>query len=190
MTTISILGKGNMGSTIAGLAEKAGYTVEAFDSSDADRPVTGDIVVLAVPYAALSDIVSQRADQLVGKVVVDITNPLDYQTGSLVVAPDSSAAAEVAQAVPSARVLKAFNTNFGPTLAAGTVGDTPTTVLVAGDDEGAKAQLSEFVTAAGLNSADVGPLSRARELEALAVLQIGLAMTGKASWTGGFALHS
>ena len=190
MSTVNIFGQGNMGQAIAGLAEKAGHTVEFFGRDDTDKPVTGDIVVLAVPYAALSDIVSQRADQLAGKVVVDITNPLDFQTGSLVVAPDSSAAAEVAQAVPSARVLKAFNTNFGPTLAAGTVGGTPTTVLVAGDDEGAKAQLSELVTAAGLNAADVGPLARARELEALGVLQIGLAMTGKASWTGGFALHS
>ena len=190
MSTVSILGKGNMGSTIAGLAEKAGHSVETFDSSDADKPVTGDLVFLAVPYAAVSEIVAQRGDQLAGKVVVDITNPLDFQTGSLLVPSDSSAAAEIAQAVPSARVLKAFNTNFGPTLAAGTVGDQPTTVLIAGDDEGAKAQLAEIVTGAGLNAADVGPLARARELEAVGLLQIGLAMTGKASWTGGFALHA
>ena len=190
MTTVSILGKGNMGSTIAGLVEKAGHTVEAFDSSDADKPVTGDLVVLAVPYPAIAQILSERAEQLAGKVVVDITNPLDYQTGSLVVPADSSAAAEIAATVPTARVLKAFNTNFGPTLATGSVGDQATTVLIAGDDESAKAQLTEIVTGAGLNAVDTGPLARARELEALALLQIGLAMSGKASWTGGFALHA
>jgi hypothetical protein len=190
MTTVSILGKGNMGSTIAGLVEKAGHTVEAFDSSDADKPVTGDIVVLAVPYPAIAQIVSERSEQLAGKVVVDITNPLDFQTGSLVVPADSSAAAEIAAAVPTARVLKAFNTNFGPTLASGTVGGQVTTVLIAGDDESAKAQLTEIVTGAGLAAADTGPLARARELEALALLQIGLAMSGKASWTGGFALQA
>jgi len=190
MTTISILGQGNMGSTIAALVEKAGHTVEAFDSSTADKPVTGDVVVLAVPHPAVAEILAQRSDQLAGKVVVDITNPLDYQTGALTVPADSSSAAQIAQALPTARVLKAFNTNFGPTLAAGTVGDQPTTVLIAGDDDDAKAQLAEIVTASGLKAADVGPLARARELESLALLQIGLAMSGKTSMTGGFALHS
>ena len=189
MTSIDILGKGNMGSAIAMLAERAGHTVEVFDSADADKPVTGDIVVLAVPHTAVADIVAQRGEQLAGKVVVDITNPLDFQTGLLTVPADSSSAAQIAEAVPGARVLKAFNTNFGPTLAAGTVGDQTTTVLIAGDDEQAKAQLAEVVTSAGLNATDVGPLARARELEGLALLQIGLAMTGKTSWTGGFALH-
>jgi predicted dinucleotide-binding enzyme len=190
MTTISILGKGNMGSAIAGLAEKAGHTVEVFDTSSADKPVTGDVVVLAVPHPAVADIVAQRADQLAGKVVVDITNPLDYQTGALTVPADSSSAAQIAEALPTARVLKAFNTNFGPTVASGTVGDQPTTVLIAGDDDGAKTQLAEIITASGLNAVDAGPLARARELESLALLQIGLAMGGKTSMTGGFALHS
>ena len=189
MTTISILGKGNMGSAIAGIAEKAGHTVEVLDSSDADKPVTGDVVVLAIPHAAVSDVIAQRGDQLAGKVVVDITNPLDFATFSLTVPADSSSAAQIAEALPSARVLKAFNVNFGPTLAAGTVGEQPTTVLIAGDDADAKAQLAEVVTAAGLKTADVGPLARARELEAMAFLQIGLAATEQTSWTGGFALQ-
>jgi predicted dinucleotide-binding enzyme len=189
MSTISIIGKGNMGSAIAGLAEKAGRAVELFDSSDTDKPVTGDIVVLAVPHAAVADIVTQRGDQLAGKVVVDITNPVDFATFSLTVPADSSSAAQVADAVPAARVLKAFNTNFGPTLAAGTVGDQPTTVLIAGDDAEAKSQLAELVAAAGLKSADAGPLARARELEALAFLQMGLAVTEQVSWAGGFAVQ-
>jgi predicted dinucleotide-binding enzyme len=189
MTTISILGKGNMGSAIAGIAEKAGHTVELLDSSDAERAVTGDIVVLAVPHAAVADIITERGEELAGKVVVDITNPLDFATFSLTVPADSSSAAQIAAALPSSRVLKAFNTNFGPTLGAGTVGEQPTTVLIAGDDADAKAQLAEIVAAAGLRSADVGPLARARELEAFAFLQIGLAATEQTSWAGGFALQ-
>ena len=191
MSTISIFGQGNMGQAIAGLAEKAGHTVEFFGSSDADKAVTGDIVVLAVPHAAVAGIVAERADQLAGKVVVDITNPIDFATFSLSVPADSSSAAQVAQAVPTARVLKAFNTTFGPTLATGTVGgQQTTTVLIAGDDADAKAQLAELVTAAGLKTADAGPLARAREMEAFALLQIGLAATEQTSWTAGFALHS
>jgi len=189
MTTISIIGKGNMGSAIASIAEKAGHTVELFDTNDSDKPVTGDIVVLAVPYPAVSQVVAERAEQLAGKTVVDITNPLNFETfDSLVVPADSSATAEIAAALPASRVLKAFNTTFGPTLAAGTIGDQPTTVLIAGDDADAKAQLTEIVTAGGLRAVDAGSLARARELEALGFLQITLAATGKVSWTGGFAV--
>ena len=85
--------------------------------------MTGDIVVLAVPYPAVADVIAKRADQLAGKVVVDITNPLNFETfDSLTVPADGSAAAEIAAALPQSRVLKAFNTTFAATLASGTVG--------------------------------------------------------------------
>jgi NADPH-dependent F420 reductase len=186
---VSIIGSGNMGQAIASLAAKGGSTVELFDSSDADKPVTGDLVVLAVPYPAVADVIAQRADQLAGKVVVDITNPLNFETlDSLVVPPDSSATAEIANRLPDSRVVKAFNTNFAATLASGTVGDEPTTVLIGGDDADAKSLLTEVVTAAGLRAIDAGLLARARELEAVGFLQISLAAAEKITWTTGFAL--
>jgi predicted dinucleotide-binding enzyme len=85
-------------------------------------------------------------------------------------------------------VIKAFNTNFAGTLAAGTVDGQPTTVLVAGDDADAKALLTGLVSAAGLRAVDAGGLTRARELEAIGFLQITLAAAEKVSWTGGFAV--
>ena len=189
MTHVSIIGSGNMGQAIAGLAAKGGHTVELFNSSDADKPVTGDLVVLAVPYPAVANVLSQRADQLAGKVVVDITNPVNFQTfDSLTVPADSSATAEIAAALPQSRVLKAFNTAFAATLASGTVGERPTTVLIAGDDADAKAMLADLVTAGGLQAIDAGSLRRARELEALAFLEITLAAAQKTSWAGGFAI--
>jgi 8-hydroxy-5-deazaflavin:NADPH oxidoreductase len=101
---------------------------------------------------------------------------------------DGSAAAEIAAALPQSRVLKAFNTTFAGTLAAGTVGPLPTTVLIAGDDADAKALLAGIVTAGGLRAVDAGSLRRARELEALGFLQLTLAAGEKISWTGGFGL--
>ena len=191
MSTVSILGAGNMGSAIAKIVETSGNTVELFDSSDTDKAVTGEIIVLAVPYPAVREVIAQRGEQLAGKVVVDITNPLNFETfDSLVVSADSSATAEIAAALPTSKVLKAFNTTFAATLASGTVGDQPTTVLIAGDDAEAKAQLSGIVTAGGLTALDAGGLKRARELEALGFLQITLAATEKISWTGGFAVAS
>lgn len=191
MAHVSIIGTGNMGSALAGLVTKGGHTVETFNSSDADKPVTGEVVVLAVPYPAVADVLAARREQLAGKVVVDITNPLNFETfDDLVVPADSSAAAGIAAALPTAKVVKAFNTNFAATLSSADVGGQTTTVLIAGDDADAKALLSDIVTAGGLRAIDAGALKRARELESLAFLQIGLAAGEKVSWTGGFAVVS
>lgn len=187
MTRISIIGQGNMGQATTALFTRGGHDV-AYVERDATA-VEGDIVVLAVPYAALNEIVATRGQQLAGKVVVDLTNPVDFETfDGLVVPADSSAAAELQAALPDARVLKAFNTNFGSTLAAGTVGDLTTTVLVAGDDAAAKQAFADAVEAGGVRVIDAGSLKRARELEAMAFLQITLAAGGKLPWTGGFGV--
>ncbi|GIJ47948.1 dinucleotide-binding protein [Virgisporangium aliadipatigenens] len=189
MTHVSIIGTGTMGQAIAGLATKGGHTVELLGSSDHDRPVTGDVVVLAVLYPAVAQVLETRGAQLAGRVVVDVTNPLDFTTfDSLVTPADSSATATIAAALPQSRVVKAFNTNFAGTLTAGAVGGEPATVLIAGDDADAKALLAGIVATGGLRAVDAGNLTRARELEALGFLQITLAARDKISWTGGFAV--
>jgi 8-hydroxy-5-deazaflavin:NADPH oxidoreductase len=189
MARVSIIGTGNMGQAIAALAAKGGNSVELIGSADTDKQVTGDVVVLAVYYPAVADVLATRGESLAGKVVVDITNPLDLATfDSLTVPADGSAAAEIAAALPQSRVLKAFNTTFAGTLAAGIVGPLPTTVLIAGDDADAKSLLAGIVTAGGLRAVDAGSLRRARELEALGFLQLTLAAGEKISWTGGFGL--
>ncbi|NYV75553.1 NADPH-dependent F420 reductase [Streptomyces sp. UH6] len=191
MAHLSIIGTGTMGRAISGVAERGGSTVELLGKADADTPVTGDIVVLAVPFPAVDGILAERADQLAGRVVVDITNPLDFETfDSLVVPADSSAAAGIAAALPRSRVLKAFNTTFAATLTSGTVGELPTTVLVAGDDADAKALLAGVLTAGGVRAVDAGSLKRARELEALGFLQLTLAAREEISWAGGFGVVS
>ncbi|KON74134.1 hypothetical protein M768_08495 [Cellulosimicrobium cellulans F16] len=198
MSSITIIGAGNMGTAIAGLALAAGSEVQVLTraATDLDPRVSagtvgdelkGDVVVLALPYGAVAEVVDLYADRLDGKVVVDITNPLDFATFDSLVVPDgSSAAAQVQQRVPGARVLKAFNTNFAATLASGQVGPLPTTVLVAGDDADAKAALAGAVS--GVRVVDAGSLKRAHELEALGFLQLTLAAGEKTSWTTGFAL--
>ena len=138
---------------------------------------------------AVADVISQRGEQLADKIVVDITNPLNFETfDSLVVPADGSAAAVIAAALPSSRVLKAFNTTFAGTLAACTVGPLTTTVLIAGDDADAKATLAGVFTSGGLEAIDAGSIKRARELEAVGFLQLTLAVNEKVSWTGGFGI--
>ncbi|PXA68179.1 NADPH-dependent F420 reductase [Cryobacterium arcticum] len=208
MTSVSIIGAGNMGTAIATIAATGGAAVQLL-AQDAEKTaaaaatagasvasgvagdaLTGDIVILALPYPAVAGVLAQYAGQLDGKVIVDITNPLDFATfDSLVVPAEGSAAQVIAETVPGARVLKAFNTTFAATLATAAVnGVAPTTVLVAGDDAAAKDALINVITAGGVSAVDAGALKRARELEALGFLQLTLAAGETIGWTGGFAL--
>ncbi|MCV2394505.1 NAD(P)-binding domain-containing protein [Actinotalea sp. M2MS4P-6] len=188
MTHVSIIGTGNMGGALDAVLTRGGVA-HTLVAKGAALPADTDIVVLAVPYGAVADVLATYGDALTGKVVVDLTNPVDFETfDSLVVPADSSAAAEIAAALPGASVLKAFNTTFAGALAGGTVLENPTTVLVAGDDADAKALLADAVSAGGLTVVDAGSLKRARELEALGFLQITLAAAEKTSWATGFQL--
>jgi len=189
MTTFTIIGTGTMGTAIGGILADGGSDVSYVAHEQVGSAPLGDIVVLAVPYPALASIVDAYGDQFAGKVVVDITNPLNVATfDSLVVPADGSAAAELQAKLPAAKVLKAFNTNFAATLASRKVGDRATTVLIAGDDDTSKRTLADALTAGGVRAIDAGSLARARELESVGFLQITLAAGEKIPWTGGFGV--
>ena len=193
MTTI--IGSGNMARGIGTVLVKGGDDVTLLDrdpgkadeaaaqlrtrrqgatiqSAALDRPIEDDVVVLALPYTAESEIVRRLAPQLAGKIVVDISNPLNDTGDDLATPPGASAAEEVARLAPGARVVKAFNTTFAGTLNVGEVAGQPLDVVLAGDDAGAKARVAQLVKAGGLRPLDVGPLKRARQLEGLGLLHI------------------
>jgi predicted dinucleotide-binding enzyme len=194
MSTISILGSGSMAAAISGLAAKAGHAVEVM-SRDAAKAralaerigsgattgtfgaaAAGDIVILAVPYAVVLDVVKNYGKSLAGKLLVDITNPVAPNFTSFVTPEDSFGAQEIVKAAPAdAVVVKAFNTQFSHVLAAGSVaGHPPLDVFLAGDDVSAKARVSAFVESLGLRPFDVGQLRMARTLEHVCLLSLGL----------------
>ena len=140
-------------------------------------PIEGEVVVLAVYYPDARAAVEQYADQLAGKVVVDITNPVNATFDGLVVPPDGSATNELAGLAPDARFVKAFNTTFAGPLTQGEVDGQTLDVLIAGDDDDAKAQVAALARDGGLNPIDVGPQARARELEATGLLHMGVQNT-------------
>jgi hypothetical protein len=156
-------------------AATSGASVQAASSG---APIDGDVVVLAVPYAAAAPVVQQYGDQLAGKILVDITNPVDFSTMSPAVAPGTSGAEEIAKVAPvGATVVKSFNTTFADTLVAGQVAGQPLDVLIAGDDTDAKTMVSRLIESGGLHPIDAGPLQRARQLEALGLLHMALQST-------------
>ncbi|MFC8733544.1 NADPH-dependent F420 reductase [Luteimicrobium sp. NPDC057192] len=206
MTSVSIIGAGGMARAIAGVAKNAGADLQVVsrDPTEARRvttelgagtpgtlgdPLTGEIVVLALPFSAATEVAGQQREALAGRIVVDITNPVNFATfDALVVPTDSSATAAIQEAAPEAKVVKAFSTTFAATLERGTLSGAPLAVLVAGDDDGARRAVIDLANAAGLRGVDAGNLKRARELEALGFLQMTLAASGGTTWDGGFAL--
>jgi predicted dinucleotide-binding enzyme len=192
MSSISIVGLGNMASTLADRALAGGNTVEiigrdqakanelaaALDGATVGAAGTapaGDIVVLAVPYASAAAVVSEYGDALDGKVIVDITNPITPDSKGFVTPEGSSGAQEIAKVAPAgAHVVKAFNTLFSNVLAAGSAEGRPLDVFIAGDDTQAKAGVSAFIESLGLRPMDAGQLPMARALENVALLQLGL----------------
>lgn len=189
MAKITIFGQGNMGRAIGGLFSEGDNTV-SYLVSDSPHDQLGEIIVLAVPYTAIARILSDYKDEFKGKIIVDLTNPVDFTTfDELVVPADRSAAALIAEQVPEADVIKAFNTNFAATLSSKKVANNlKTTVLMAGDSTEAKHKLVDTLKTSGIEMMDAGNLKRARELEAIGFLQISLANSEKISWNGGFGL--
>ena len=189
---ITIIGTGNMARGIATRALDGGHAVTLLGTEKAKAealagelsgdvragevgdPPAGDVVVLAVWYAAVDDVLARYGDQLDGKVVVDITNPIDVDAFEPLTLEAGSAAQEIAAKAPGAKVVKAFNTTFAGTLGEGSVAGQPLDVLIAGDDDGAKETVAGLVGDAGLRAIDVGPLKRARELEALGYLHMAI----------------
>ena len=184
---VSIIGAGNMARGIGTRVLAGGNDVELVARNRAAAQeladelgatvgdqISGDAVVLAVPYPAAAEVIAEHGDGLRGKVVVDITNPVDWATFEGLVTPaDSSAAEEIAKLLPQGTpVVKAFNTTFATTLSSGQVAGQTLDVLLAGDDADAKATVASFVEAGGLRPLDVGPLRRARQLEQLGFLNM------------------
>lgn len=191
MTTISIIGAGNMAAAIGTRAVKHGHTVELMsrDSAKAQaladqigdgvtvgtfgaRPA-GDIVIVAVLYGGVVGAVASYGDALAGKILVDISNPFNADASGLVTT--SSAAQEIAATAPeSAHVVKALNTIFGHVLAKG----TPLDAFIAGDSAEAKATVAAFLESLELRTLDAGGLQAASILESAGLLLMGLARNG------------
>lgn len=140
----------------------------------AEAAQAADIVVLAVPYGEAGAALAALGD-LSGKTVVDVTNPLTADYMGLTVGFESSAAEEIAKAVPGVHVVKAFNTLFAQVIHAGpTFGSTQASVFVAGDTAAAKAAVRTLAESIGYAVVDAGGLKNARYLEPLAGLNIYL----------------
>jgi 8-hydroxy-5-deazaflavin:NADPH oxidoreductase len=191
---VTIIGAGNMGRGIGTRAVAGGHDLQVIDrdpaeaeslaqqlgggssSAGTDADLDGEVVVLALYYPGVLDAVREYGDRLAGKVVVEISNPIDFDTMDGLATPTGTSAAEqVAELVPEgARVVKAFNTTFAGTLTQGEAHGQTLDVFVAGDDEEAKRKVIELAQSGGLRAIDAGQLRRARQLEETGFLNVAL----------------
>jgi predicted dinucleotide-binding enzyme len=193
MTTISIIGSGNMATAIGTRAVGHGHTVELMgrDTAKAQaladrigdgatvgtygaRPA-GDIVVVAVLHAGAADVVAHYGDALAGKILVDITNPFNADVSGLATTAGNSVSQQIAAAAPEGtHVVKAFNSIFRGVLAQ----DKPLDVFFAGDSAEAKARVAAFLESLDMRPLDAGGLEMTSVLEWAGILLVGLARNG------------
>ena len=197
---VAIIGTGNVGSALGGTFARAGHEV-TFAARDANkaREVAGrigatvipnlaeaarnaDVVVLAVPFSALSEVAAELRQVTAGKVVVDVTNPLNPDYSGLATESGPSAAERLAEQLPEAKVVKAFNTLFGAVQANPNAHGQAADVLVAGDDDDATSKVAELASSAGFRPVVAGPLDAARQMESLAFLNIRMQMQSGGDW--------
>ena len=194
---VTVIGAGNMGRGLGYVLVRGGHSVTVVDRDpeeagrlaeelrgvaqggaavEAGAPGAGvrdEVVILAVYYPSTLDAAREFGGKLEGKVVVDISNPVNQTFDGLATAPGKSAAEELAETVAAgARVVKAFNTTFAGTLVEGQVAGQPLDAFIAGGDEGAKETVAQLARDGGLRAIDVGPLERARHLESLGFLHM------------------
>jgi NADPH-dependent F420 reductase len=196
---VGIIGAGNMGSAFARRLSAAGHDVfiASRDIEDARKVATSvganvravpqqqladsaDVVIAATPYQQQADAL-RASGSLDGKAVIEISNPLKPDMSGLAVGFTTSAAEEVAKTVRGARIVKAFNTVFAQVLGdwPASTGAAKVQVLYAGDDDAAKGTVRSLIESMGFEPLDVGPLSNARYLEPVGMLNIYLGYVAK-----------
>jgi predicted dinucleotide-binding enzyme len=203
---IAIIGTGHVGQALGASLVRAGHNVKlaARDAAKAQRVAqdigvsaapdaataleSADVAILAVPFGSIEQVADEIRSGVAGKTVIDVTNPLKADYSGLANEGGPSAAEQLAELLPEARVVKAFNTLFGAVQAdPGTLGTT-VDALYATSDDVARATVAELITSLGLRPVNAGPLEAARQMEALAWLNMRMQLQSNGDWRATFVL--
>ena len=171
---VAIIGSGNVGTALRRGVERAGYEVRTGGRSQVTETAGwADLIILAVPFGALTDVARELQKSADAKPVIDVTNALtpDMQ---LALGFSTSGGEELQKALPRAHVVKAFNTIFAAHMSSGSVAGQQLSVFAASDHEAARKAVLELGAAIGFDAVDAGPLKNARHLEAIGYFNIQL----------------
>jgi predicted dinucleotide-binding enzyme len=170
-------------------AEEAGEN--AFIGTFAEAAAFGEIVLLSVRndgvFAAID---SAGAENLSGKVIIDLTNPMDFSEGlppKFTAEVGGSLGERIQRALPDSDVVKAFNTIGIAVMTDPMFDGQAATHFIAGDSEGAKSAVAALIGEFGWDVVDVGGIEQSFYLEALAMLWVNYAIK-EGSWNQAFKL--
>jgi 8-hydroxy-5-deazaflavin:NADPH oxidoreductase len=157
----------------------------------ADAAKQSDMAVLTTAWDGTQNAVRLAGDEnLAGKLVIDVTNPLDHSNGKpqLALGFPNSAGASVQAWLPQAKVVKAFNIITSSRMVDPKFTDGQPDMFIAGNDATAKQQTADILKAFGWRSAiDMGDISKSYLLEAIAMTWIDYGVTHN-HWSHGFSL--
>ena len=186
--TISFIGAGNVATNLGSLFNQAGHTVfygkrqpNAPQLSIADAINQGEIICFAVPYSAMKGLLTEFREALAGKIVIDITNPINIQDWSpLLLGQENSSGEETARLLPQSKVVKAFNSIFADVMLQDkqVFKGEKLTAFIASDALEAANIVKQLADDAGFSGFIVGGIKNARYLEAMAHLNIAIASSG------------
>ena len=190
---IAILGQGHVGGALSRGLSRAGHEVIAVGKDERairDAAEWADVVIVAVPFAAVAEVAQIIEPVTAGKPIVDVTNALNEHAG-LAIGFTTSGGEELQKKLPRAHVVKALNTVFAGLMETGQVEGQPLTAFVAGDDDSARSTVMELARDIGFDAVNSGSLKNARLLEPLGVLNIQLGYFFGYGSAGGFRhLHA
>jgi 8-hydroxy-5-deazaflavin:NADPH oxidoreductase len=199
---VAFIGGGNLGGNLANLLKSAGHNVvvglrqlkdlrsnKTYDVALVDDAVIGaDVVVLALHYRECAEVLARISNALKGKVVIDATNPLNADWSPMFLGQENSAAEENAKLLPGASLVKAFNTVFADVMKPEKQDrkGNKITVFIAGDEVIANNVASDLARDAGFAPLVCGDLKMSRYIEAMANLNIAIAVGMKGGTNAAF----
>ena len=176
---IAIIGKGSVGSSLGKLLGPH-HDVDFASRDSWDAVSNCEAVLLALPYVAVKDIVTNIKDSVVGKIVIDATNPLQANWSPLNVADEAGNVHSGAEAIqslfPESIVVKCFNTVFADNMNEECLSKMKMTTFIACNDDNAGTLIQDVGKSIGFDAVKTGPLLTARYLEAMAHLNIQMAI--------------
>jgi predicted dinucleotide-binding enzyme len=187
--SFGIIGTGSMGMGLAKQLANAGYKVilgsrdptkaknmadsipgEVFGGSVKEAIDSGEIIIPAIKYPLVLEVLKEHRESLHNKVVMDISNPVGIEIDR-----NTSTAEEIAKVIPKSIIVKGFNTVFSSILnSSPQFGNQRANLFICGNENDSKRILMEIGRVLGYEPLDIGPLKAARYLEALTLFQIYL----------------
>lgn len=184
---ISFIGAGNVASSLGNLFANAGHSVKYGTQNPNDNQLSvadacayGEVVCFAIPFSAMSEVLTANEKILKDKIVVDITNVINIADWSPLFLGEDSGGEQSARLLPDSKVVKAFNTIFADVMKTDKqlFNDTKLTAFIATDDKEAGSVVKKLADDAGFNGLVVGGIKNSRHLEAIAHLNIAIALGG------------